>query len=842
MSSRRVSEKFFSLPESSHFLEFQRSDGDPRTWPSHTTRSIDSDGHVNFMQYVDIDASYAVRWRVAAGKAAAAALELPTGPNYVLKSWPDGYRLYDHHKGPADNPRHDLYLFGPPKVRFRSINEFIPHVIWLLQDPSKASPCQCKYCSKKPQKEITASMPGILSSTPGGTQHSTPSRLRPHREKGKGIRHVIGTQERIREPKVYAAVQKAPIPLARSANVSRRETMIAERSMDVRAVHAMTEMKMRRWFRVGELVWCALTPPIVGPGDGVVIRFWPGMVDESRLKSKSIPRESASPVPSYFEGQAVRPNGNHEDVVIENDDSPVPWTIQQSTMYKIQLLAVARSYVVPDDQVLPYQAHIPPNELIAGLQAFPPQSLDFNRDNLSKFNPCPGVQSDFAQAVAPYAMAVQIGSALSGYWNLTDEWAFEYTAPKLRPDPSSSSTSLAAALEAASAHNSQVNAQVNSSGSNGLSSSSTYYPVSGPTPNMSTSELQTLSGRMVGKPPPHVRPAEPQKHYTQIRFQGLWWGAERIWVDEFIRLKVPRRCLAPKGAESIFPPSGPGKSAREMWLASGRDPSEIGAGARGVFMRLDALFVVDAVQPDGCTKKECRASGMLYELADLDWDDPEAVEETPAVNGVRSASHPPQTINNASSAGTSSQPALSSKTPPKPDTSKPSASTPSTQAQSSKTPSPNDQLSHPAEHKFKLPQAPNGYRFRPILPIGHEAVISLSLISGRYYASVLSHPLLEPTLQEAIANPLEHGGLLESNNLWALEGLSAGYYNSVDPTVYKTSRAKMVEDADRTAARELEEHKQDRLRELERGSMDLDENGVEVEELAYPDAMDVDVV
>lgn len=78
MSSRRVSEKFFSLPESSHFLEFQRSDGDPRTWPSHTTRSIDSDGHVNFMQYVDIDASYAVRWRVAAGKAAAAALELPS--------------------------------------------------------------------------------------------------------------------------------------------------------------------------------------------------------------------------------------------------------------------------------------------------------------------------------------------------------------------------------------------------------------------------------------------------------------------------------------------------------------------------------------------------------------------------------------------------------------------------------------------------------------------------------------------------------------------------------------------------------------------------------------------
>lgn len=31
---------------------------------------------------------------------------------YVLKSWPDGYQMYDHNKGPEGNPRHDLYLVG----------------------------------------------------------------------------------------------------------------------------------------------------------------------------------------------------------------------------------------------------------------------------------------------------------------------------------------------------------------------------------------------------------------------------------------------------------------------------------------------------------------------------------------------------------------------------------------------------------------------------------------------------------------------------------------------------------------------------------------------------------
>jgi hypothetical protein len=234
---------------------------------------------------------------------------------------------------------------------------------------------------------------------------------------------------------------------------------------------------------------------------------------------------------------------------------------------------------------------------------------------------------------------------------------------------------------------------------------------------------------------------------------------------------------------------------------------------------------------------------MLYELADLDLEADEPTEGNPApvVNGTRSVSQPAQTTNHSSSAGTSSQSAQLSKAPSNPDLSIIPTPTSSVQAQKSKIPTPNDQLSHPAERRHPLPQAPDGYRFRPILPEGHEAVISLSLISGRYYSDILSHPLLEPTLREAISNPMEQGGLLEFNNLWALEGLSAGYYNSVDPTVYKTSRAKMVEDADKTAARELEEHKQEKLKHQEDG-MELDDDGADMEPLVYSDSMDVDAV
>lgn len=78
------------LPENIQYLEFTRSDGDSRTWPSNVVRTIDGDGHVNFMQYVDLDAAAALRWRIAAGSGAAIALELPsvfrpvTPPLYAL--------------------------------------------------------------------------------------------------------------------------------------------------------------------------------------------------------------------------------------------------------------------------------------------------------------------------------------------------------------------------------------------------------------------------------------------------------------------------------------------------------------------------------------------------------------------------------------------------------------------------------------------------------------------------------------------------------------------------------------------------------------------------------------
>lgn len=37
---------------------------------------------------------------------------MTVGPTYVLEDWPAGYHMYDHNKGPENNPRHDAYLIG----------------------------------------------------------------------------------------------------------------------------------------------------------------------------------------------------------------------------------------------------------------------------------------------------------------------------------------------------------------------------------------------------------------------------------------------------------------------------------------------------------------------------------------------------------------------------------------------------------------------------------------------------------------------------------------------------------------------------------------------------------
>jgi hypothetical protein len=619
-----------------------------------------------------------------------------------------------------------------------------------MNDPTMdTSNCGCKYCSKKSQREITSAMDFLPNSRP--TANASRDRPYPKRHRDQRVFY-----------RPYVAVQRKPTPL----NLAHAIPMVPasrERNSDLRAAYATATSGPRREFRESELLWCHLDPPIQGNEDGVSIDFWPGIVEGVKLVCE--PRPMTEDVET-----TSTPHSKHD---AGQDDMP-QWTVHQYIVYKMKLLAVAYSYTVTREEVLPYQGYIPSSNLMQVIRDVLWAEQNLHPDTLAAFNPCPAKLEEeassfpskkgrFAAAVVPYALAIQIAAKLAGFWSLTDEWDFKYMVTPgaaitiSRPESSAGSVGAGSGSLAA-----------------GSTTSSLTRNISDPSTYLTPSELRDRGTR---------RPAYPAQAVVQTRYQGIWWGAERIWMDELVRVKLARRQIAPEGRPDIYPPARPSRNTLEYNAKHGHEPNsisdaEFGAGGRGVFMRLEGLFVVDVPREDGLgTRKECRASGMLYELADEDWEDPYAGEHQQYALGQMSRSNV--------------DPQLLGATGPN---------------EFAGTQTPNTGLSQPTQPRpYPLPPPPTGFKFRPILHPGFEGVIALGLLAGRYYPRILAHPLIQPAVQQTYANSLEDGGLHGGDHLWALEGLSPGFFNPVDPVKAKPSRKLMLKDADGEAREDVEE-------------------------------------
>ncbi|KAI0310399.1 hypothetical protein OF83DRAFT_1031400, partial [Amylostereum chailletii] len=792
------------MPPAAVFLDFPRSDGDRKSWPPNTTQIVDRDGTVNFYKPIPEDVGASLKWKHQIAMKVAEKMGLESGKNYVFRKWPDGYGFFDHHKGAVAAPRHDAYLIGCVHVpRFRSIPEFVAHAHWLMTDPTlDRANCECKYCTKTPQRQISARL--------GYTQPAaTPGPSHPSRNAGPRARRV-----RQNAPP-YAVVQKRkvkppPPPPTNRAHSPPRQHKVHNRYDDVQAMYADLGLPLRRWFREGELIWVALQPPIFGDAEDINIAFWPALVKEHQVRSEAIPRDVPPPPPGPEDAEGAQ----YEDA------SPTPWTVEQHTEYTVKLLGINYDTTVLDANALPYVGYTPTQQLLNAMGAVPPAHLTLDAADIASFVPCPpdvdAVNLDparrrarFRAAVAPYSIALQTANTLTHYWTPTDEWECRFAVPP--PSPAS-----------AAAPETGVDARGHSSVA----------------PGASADELRRLTRRIVG-----TLPASGVA--TQTRYQGLWWGSERIWVDELVRLKASRRQLAPQGAPHIFAPSGP--SAATLAVVGGAAPApgeaELGAIDRGLFLRLDALFVVDVPDGEGGSVAEARASGTLYELADEDWEETEARAQGPSTPRKTSGEAAPAAGTIAAiestvvavdgAQPTSAAPSSTPPPPPPPDISAPpilttttttTHATPSTSASASKV---------QRATSVPLPAPPENYKFRPILAPGHEVVISLTLISGRYYPALLSHPLLRPILQrmfednaeaeaEAAAGGTEADAAgagaakaakatataekakpLENQFLLSLAGLSPGFGNSVEPYAWSPSRTAAAKEADKESERVL---------------------------------------
>ncbi|KAF8243385.1 hypothetical protein K440DRAFT_613183 [Wilcoxina mikolae CBS 423.85] len=167
-------------PTSYTVLSLGYSDGVASTHPTNNTKPPPNpDGTWDYFRPVDDEEAKGILWR---SKSAAALVEKYTPPekqqpgrNYIFKTLPDGYKLFEHIKGKKGGPdRKDTYLFGHPNgSRFRSPAEFIPHVYHLASKaPEHAGAaaeenksCQCKYCGV-----VTTRTPGTSTRKPAASR------------------------------------------------------------------------------------------------------------------------------------------------------------------------------------------------------------------------------------------------------------------------------------------------------------------------------------------------------------------------------------------------------------------------------------------------------------------------------------------------------------------------------------------------------------------------------------------------------------------------------------------------------------------------------------------------
>ena len=379
-----------------------------------------------------------------------------------------------------------------------------------------------------------------------------------------------------------------------------------------------------------------------------------------------------------------------------SDDSFVP---SQNYAYTVHLLAVHQAHVFPEAQILPHQAYVQSGALSQRLHIFqPPSDLSPDLSEFSSFKPLQKSSFDdvpypeaprFEDALGPYILAVRINEFLTTYFKPIGKWIFYSEEP-----------------------------------SNGVNGSST----------------NGSSGSVHG--------TFMKAHH---RYQGLWWGAEKLWTGDLVRIK-PERSKFPAEIRASFKPPASTEEHHERRL---------------LFFRIESIYVDKAPIEAQTSGGSCKVAGSIYETVDLDFEEP------PEPFSTREPTHPHPLSQ------------LSNPAPP-----------------SSKGKNKADMEQYP------LPKPPPGFKFRQITKPGTEITFPAPLIAGRYYPDILTNPLIGLTADD-IENTVKGSTLADADRdnrvlvLLSLGGLEQGWINSMGAKYWKESRKGMLQQSVSEAQKEI---------------------------------------
>ncbi|KDE08419.1 hypothetical protein MVLG_01454 [Microbotryum lychnidis-dioicae p1A1 Lamole] len=154
------------------------------SWPKNVTPGERVAGKVNWYELQSKETGTHKLWRINLGHSLARDLNLDDGAGeaWILDSWPDDYVFAIHHSSSTSShkDRTDPYLFGSPATKkFRSVNEFAPHLFWLASRWSdEGMRCYCKYCNGNKLQRVVNHDLGLNQSPLSGGR-STPGSMRP---------------------------------------------------------------------------------------------------------------------------------------------------------------------------------------------------------------------------------------------------------------------------------------------------------------------------------------------------------------------------------------------------------------------------------------------------------------------------------------------------------------------------------------------------------------------------------------------------------------------------------------------------------------------------------------
>ncbi|PLW40463.1 hypothetical protein PCANC_09363 [Puccinia coronata f. sp. avenae] len=439
-------------PFGPHQIEVLKSDANSTRWPV-VGPVMDSKGAT--CQWALSPIKSKSRWLSSLGKSLANILGLTKNSqkeDWRLKDFPNDYQIYTYTKG----TREDQYLYGSTHVnKFRTANEFLPHLQWLVSN--KTMDCLCKYCSgAKNQFEVNVAigLPNLApKSRPDGNQSADRTK-RPKRSRSPTTINQVNSSYKFQGP-----------------------YLSEELNRDL--------WENRSNFRKHELVWCLVTDLKVGASpelshnsQDIGIKYWPGLCDDMTLCNEtrafiSIPddekdlrgdsSESRNPLKRKLE-------------LFQASSQPASNELQhqQRFQWSIRLLGLSDIVVREEKQILPWLFKTADLKQKFGMnkkQAFrlPPHV----RNKHSTMRPTLASFDNADETLIAFQLAIQIAGNLEEFWSAHDRYD-ALTDPEANEKPGS-------------AHRAASQDRV-------------------------VTDLPTTW------------------------FQGIWWGAEQIWVYDLVRL------------------------------------------------------------------------------------------------------------------------------------------------------------------------------------------------------------------------------------------------------------------------------------------------------------------